>query len=201
VDPIGLAGGLNAYGFAGGDPVTYSDPFGLCPPIEDCLQKLANWGAQQGGASGTAVVNTAAGLNAVNDFNPVSAAFDAGYDIGNGHPGRGLAMAALTVGGGAIGRGHKGASSGLRAVFAEGGGLADESIIGIRATLKGNGFVMRMSENKKGYLFTNGTGEEVRLMRGAEGWYMRARNAGRNYLDALGNPGSNATTHIPITNR
>jgi RHS repeat-associated protein len=30
-DPIGLAGGLNAYGFAGGDPVSYSDPFGLCP--------------------------------------------------------------------------------------------------------------------------------------------------------------------------
>lgn len=30
-DPIGLAGGLNLYGFAGGDPVTFSDPFGLCP--------------------------------------------------------------------------------------------------------------------------------------------------------------------------
>ena len=30
-DPIGLAGGLNAYGFASGDPVNYSDPFGLCP--------------------------------------------------------------------------------------------------------------------------------------------------------------------------
>jgi RHS repeat-associated protein len=29
-DPIGLAGGLNLYGFGGGDPVTYSDPFGLC---------------------------------------------------------------------------------------------------------------------------------------------------------------------------
>lgn len=29
-DPIGLAGGLNAYGFANGDPVNYSDPFGLC---------------------------------------------------------------------------------------------------------------------------------------------------------------------------
>ena len=28
-DPIGLAGGLNAYGFAAGDPVSYSDPFGL----------------------------------------------------------------------------------------------------------------------------------------------------------------------------
>ena len=32
-DPIGLAGGLNAYGFAAGDPVTYSDPYGLCPPV------------------------------------------------------------------------------------------------------------------------------------------------------------------------
>jgi RHS repeat-associated protein len=31
-DPIGLAGGLNLYGFAGGDPVNFSDPFGLCPP-------------------------------------------------------------------------------------------------------------------------------------------------------------------------
>lgn len=29
-DPIGLAGGLNAYGFANGDPVNFSDPFGLC---------------------------------------------------------------------------------------------------------------------------------------------------------------------------
>ena len=30
-DPIGLAGGLNLYGFASGDPVNYGDPFGLCP--------------------------------------------------------------------------------------------------------------------------------------------------------------------------
>jgi RHS repeat-associated protein len=30
-DPIGLAGGMNAYGFAAGDPVSYSDPYGLCP--------------------------------------------------------------------------------------------------------------------------------------------------------------------------
>ena len=30
-DPIGFAGGSNLYGYAGGNPVTYSDPFGLCP--------------------------------------------------------------------------------------------------------------------------------------------------------------------------
>ncbi|HEY0928371.1 MAG TPA: RHS repeat-associated core domain-containing protein [Gemmatimonas sp.] len=30
-DPIGLAGGLNLYGFAGSNPANFSDPFGLCP--------------------------------------------------------------------------------------------------------------------------------------------------------------------------
>src|SRR5438067_318236 len=34
-DPLGLAGGLNLYGFAGGDPVNFSDPFGLCPPQDN----------------------------------------------------------------------------------------------------------------------------------------------------------------------
>jgi RHS repeat-associated protein len=36
-DPIGLAGGLNSYGFAAGDPVSYSNPYGLCPPLPDCF--------------------------------------------------------------------------------------------------------------------------------------------------------------------
>ncbi|HYW12855.1 MAG TPA: RHS repeat-associated core domain-containing protein [Longimicrobium sp.] len=39
-DPIGLAGGLNSYGFAAGDPVSYSDPYGLCPPIKRCLGNI-----------------------------------------------------------------------------------------------------------------------------------------------------------------
>jgi RHS repeat-associated protein len=37
-DPIGLAGGLNAYGFANGDPVSYSDPYGLS--AEECCDRL-----------------------------------------------------------------------------------------------------------------------------------------------------------------
>ena len=34
-DPIGLAGGLNLYGFANGDPVNFSDPFGLLAMRDD----------------------------------------------------------------------------------------------------------------------------------------------------------------------
>ena len=34
-DPIGVAGGLNAYGFGSGDPINLSDPFGLCTGTGD----------------------------------------------------------------------------------------------------------------------------------------------------------------------
>jgi RHS repeat-associated protein len=34
-DPIGIAGGLNLYGYANGDPLGLSDPFGLCPDDEE----------------------------------------------------------------------------------------------------------------------------------------------------------------------
>jgi RHS repeat-associated protein len=57
-DPIGLAGGANLYGFAGGDPVNFSDPFGLCAD-EDWKCKLVKalyevTGAVVGGAAGFA---------------------------------------------------------------------------------------------------------------------------------------------------
>jgi RHS repeat-associated protein len=59
-DPIGLAGGMNLYGFAGGDPVNYSDPFGLCPPEKPLCQWIeaismaagADLGAMFGGGAG-----------------------------------------------------------------------------------------------------------------------------------------------------
>jgi RHS repeat-associated protein len=44
-DPIGLAGGLNVYGFANGDPVRYSDPFGLrpCSEIRRAIRTRINY--------------------------------------------------------------------------------------------------------------------------------------------------------------
>jgi hypothetical protein len=41
-DPIGLAGGLNLYGYGDGDPVNNSDPFGLCPPKDTDVSDCAN---------------------------------------------------------------------------------------------------------------------------------------------------------------
>ena len=61
-DPIGLAGGLNLYGFAGGDPVNFSDPFGLCVPMPWCLA-LAGGGsvATAASLSGAGAIGAVAG--------------------------------------------------------------------------------------------------------------------------------------------
>ena len=51
-DPIGLAGGLNLYGFAGSNPANFSDPFGLCPPHNDNLSDCTGFWTVAGAATG-----------------------------------------------------------------------------------------------------------------------------------------------------
>ncbi|HEX6037620.1 RHS repeat-associated core domain-containing protein [Longimicrobium sp.] len=75
-DPIGLAGGLNAYGFAAGDPVSYSDPYGLRADtlkfngtqltlVGDDGKVKGQWAATSGRAGATA------GDQDVSDFGPI----------------------------------------------------------------------------------------------------------------------------------
>lgn len=67
-DPIGLAGGLNLYGFADGDPVTYDDPFGLCPTCDKWALGLATRGMVQGGMAGGAKVLVGVGISTGLEF-------------------------------------------------------------------------------------------------------------------------------------
>jgi len=63
-DPIGIAGGLNAYGFADGDPVNFSDPFGLCVEPVTCALAIAS-GAGALTTASTAVLSTSIGATGV----------------------------------------------------------------------------------------------------------------------------------------
>lgn len=80
----------------------------------------------------------------------------------------------------------RGASVGLRGLFAT-GSVRGSSIISIRQTLLNNGFTQGLANNRSGYLFRNGLGEEVRIMSRGGGWDIRMRNGQGNWLDEFGN--------------
>jgi RHS repeat-associated protein len=93
-DPIGLAGGMNAYGFAGGDPVNASDPFGLCPENDpDCVALKSAYeatgamiGFYFGGGTGALETIASGGLAA-----PVAVAQTAGATVAGAALGRAVA--------------------------------------------------------------------------------------------------------------
>ncbi|HEV7589062.1 MAG TPA: RHS repeat-associated core domain-containing protein [Longimicrobium sp.] len=86
-DPIGLAGGVNVYGFAAGDPISYGDPYGLsckdkrgkvipCPPSRGTAGEVSRNGGGRVQGPGSATV-TFGGLAAV-------AAYTIGYTVAGG---------------------------------------------------------------------------------------------------------------------
>ncbi len=102
-DPIGLAGGLNVYGFAEGNPVTYSDPYGLCPgipgtdwwDISDCPPGyFTAIGAAGGGGAGAVLGGVSGGL-ACSPSGPVALACVGGGALAGGKAG---ALAGAFVG-------------------------------------------------------------------------------------------------------
>jgi RHS repeat-associated protein len=86
-DPIGVAGGFNLYGFAGGDPVNYSDPFGLCryPGDPDCAKWMALGTTIGAGAGAVVAAGCTAGTGGICVAGApviVGASAGLGYSIG-----------------------------------------------------------------------------------------------------------------------
>jgi uncharacterized protein RhaS with RHS repeats len=128
-DPIGVAGGMNLYGFANGDPVNFSDPFGLmsCPPhCDEVFQLLGQWAPQMkqalglfaagsvaggaglaavGGAGGTALTTLGLTARAGGAATAVASGLASKADARQALSGLGLSAEQLKAAGSAISRG------------------------------------------------------------------------------------------------
>ena len=194
-DPIGVAGGLNSYGFAAGDPVNYSDPLGLDPcqassAWTECLaQAAADWGAQQGGTLGAVALNVAAAANVALEASGINAAASAGDALGSGHLASGgaqLAMVFAVPGGGAGGgaeRAIAGKITGFtehglnQAISRDGVGVSSKAILG---AVSNPTKVIQQAEGKVKYIGENATvvlnkaGEVVTTWaRNSSGWRIK----------------------------
>lgn len=100
-DPIGLAGGMDLYGYGNGDPINNSDPFGLCTPWPACANDY--WeaagvaGHQQGGVGGTLKAAGAALMGSLIEGFGINQADRGMSAIADGRTGVGLAMVGLAV--------------------------------------------------------------------------------------------------------
>ena len=196
-DPIGLAGGLNLYGFAAGDPVNFSDPLGLCAEIQkdaygkcpeggpSTAERLNNLVRERASAIATRAAEVAGAVgNASRDV----LAFLAREAAVQG------AMYAATGGFAVLARGAQ--------VFGglfRGGSVAGRSVQQVRRALRAAGFEAGAVESGAGEMWTAANGANARIMFTENGAFLRIQLPGGNYLNAAGrNAASRAEGHIPL---
>ena len=191
-DPIGLAGGLNVYGFAGGDPVNFADPFGLCPPCTgDELGEIA-----------ALVTQKTAGLKVITDaltsVTPVGDLLHSANAFAAGNKGEGLlygamAIGSLVPGGEEIEITAKGAAHALARHFVGGAETAGKSIFHAGEDLTA---LVRGAEGTAAVKQAGGNFERV-VTAGREIGVDRATGSGTNVYTVITNTRNQLVTLFP----